>query len=224
MAGNGKIALDLLENQNAPPVDLVLMDVQMPEMDGLEATRLIRERERETGGHVPIIAVTAHAMKGDEETCLAAGMDGYISKPIRGEEFSRVMRRIIFEKDETDADPDVSSEEAKDIFSLEQAMQNTDGDMELFREIIGLFLENYPRNMSDILDAIHKGDAPRLSQTAHALKGAVANFSADSAFQAALRLEQMGHANDLEESEEAYGVLEREVDRLRGALENHLKD
>ena len=72
--------------------DLVLMDVQMPEMDGLEATRAIREYERNSASHVPIVALTAHAMKGDRERCLAAGMDAYVTKPIRSKELERVIR------------------------------------------------------------------------------------------------------------------------------------
>ena len=97
VAENGRIAVDRV---TAESFDVVLMDVQMPVMDGLEATAAIRDREQRDGGHVPIIAMTAHAMKGDREQCLAAGMDGYVSKPIRGEELFAalekyaVMRRI----------------------------------------------------------------------------------------------------------------------------------
>jgi len=83
---NGREALERLEQES---FDLVLMDVQMPEMDGLEAARAIRERERRTGGHVPIVAMTAHAMQGDRERCLEAGMDGYVSKPVRWEDLCR---------------------------------------------------------------------------------------------------------------------------------------
>jgi len=89
---NGKAALASLERES---FDLILMDVQMPEVDGFEATRTIREREKSTGGHIPIIAITAHALKGDQERCLAAGMDAYISKPIRSSELFETIQRTL---------------------------------------------------------------------------------------------------------------------------------
>jgi CheY-like chemotaxis protein len=92
VVGNGKEALSATEQQN---FDLVLMDVQMPEMDGLEATAEIRSRERQTGAHVPIIAMTAHALKGDRELCLAAGMDDYVAKPIRADELFETIDTVL---------------------------------------------------------------------------------------------------------------------------------
>jgi two-component system, sensor histidine kinase and response regulator len=90
--GNGRLSVWALERQD---FDVVLMDVQMPEMDGFEATAAIREREKRAGGHVPIIAMTAHAMKGDEARCLAAGMDGYVSKPFHVEEVVAAIDRVL---------------------------------------------------------------------------------------------------------------------------------
>ncbi len=92
VAGNGRQAIAAV---NAQPFDLVLMDVQMPEMDGLEATQIIRQQERTTGKHLPIIALTAHAMKGDRDRCLEVGMDSYVTKPIRSKELSRVIREVM---------------------------------------------------------------------------------------------------------------------------------
>jgi CheY-like chemotaxis protein len=92
VAQNGREAVEIWQREE---VDLILMDVQMPEMDGLEATRWIRERERETGKHTPIIAMTAHAMKGDRERCLEAGMDGYLSKPIRPRELEETIQAMV---------------------------------------------------------------------------------------------------------------------------------
>ncbi len=135
------------------PFDLILMDVQMPEMDGLEATALIREKEKTTGEHIPIIALTAHAMKGDREVCLEAGMDGYVSKPLKADELLSVMRELIADRMETGpiaAQPDV---EKGDVFNREQALASVDGDMDLFREIVGLFSEEYPKH--------HGGDSRR---------------------------------------------------------------
>ena len=92
LAGNGREALAALEKQT---YDLVLMDVQMPEIDGLEATAILRQREKETNAHQAVIALTAHAMKGDQERCLAAGMDGYLSKPIRPQELDEILDRYL---------------------------------------------------------------------------------------------------------------------------------
>ncbi|RMI05120.1 MAG: response regulator, partial [Calditrichaeota bacterium] len=92
LAGDGKAAVETWQQQ---PFDLILMDIQMPGMDGFQATRLIREREKATGEHIPIIALTAHATKGYQERCLAAGMDGYVSKPVRRKELLSVMARLM---------------------------------------------------------------------------------------------------------------------------------
>jgi len=92
LAADGHEALAALETHS---YDLVLMDIQMPEMNGMEATARIREKEKITGGHQPIVALTAHAMKGDQELCLAGGMDGYLAKPIRAEELDQILNRYV---------------------------------------------------------------------------------------------------------------------------------
>jgi CheY-like chemotaxis protein len=94
-ANNGKEAVQLWETKLARPFDIILMDVQMPEMDGLQATAYIRKREAETGGHIPIVAMTAHAMKGDRERCLEGGMDSYISKPITPAGLAQVIAQAV---------------------------------------------------------------------------------------------------------------------------------
>jgi HPt (histidine-containing phosphotransfer) domain-containing protein len=150
-------------------------------------------------------------------------MDGYVSKPIRREEIRNAMRESFSCKRKIVPEPDIFPEEKDGVFSMERAMQSTGGDIELFGEIVGLFLENYPRNMSDILGAIQKRDASLLSRSAHSLKGAVANFGADRAFEAALRLEKMGDAADLEKCTGAYTALQGEIEKLGKALLNQLK-
>ena len=104
---NGRNALEALANQT---FDLVLMDLQMPEMDGFEATAAIREREKDNGGHIPIIALTAHAMKGDMERCLAAGMDGYLSKPIRPQELDDLLEKYLARRTETVPVPETADQ------------------------------------------------------------------------------------------------------------------
>jgi two-component system, sensor histidine kinase and response regulator len=95
IAGDGQEAITTLEAQPAHPFDLVLMDIQMPKMDGMEATAVIRKREKRTKGHIPIIALTAHAMKGDREACLNAGMDAYVPKPLKADELFSVIEKMI---------------------------------------------------------------------------------------------------------------------------------
>jgi PAS domain S-box-containing protein len=214
VAGNGREALAALQRQ---PFDVVLMDVQMPDMDGLEAAAAIRRDEHKTGTHVPIIAMTAYAMKGDRERCLAAGMDGYISKPIRASElFGRVegAARSAAPPPRAPLLPAASHE----VFDLDRALAAVGGDAELLRELAGIFLQEYPGTLQDIRTAVAQGAAGNLKCAAHSLKGSVDNFAAGPAFAAAQRLEMMGRDDKLADAPQALADLERELDRLTPAL------
>jgi len=129
VASHGREALETLDKEH---IDLILMDVQMPEMDGFEATELIRDREKGNGGHIPIVAMTAHAMKGDRERCLAAGMDSYISKPIRAEQLFTVIQNLANRSQDKKKESSPSSKHvtlpAEEIFDLPKAMTVIDGD------------------------------------------------------------------------------------------------
>jgi len=219
VAGDGQAVIAALDTQGEYPFDLILMDVQMPKMDGLEATVLIREKEKATGRHIPIIALTAHAMKGDRETCLAAGMDGYVSKPLKTNELLSVMRELVIERRGNTVIAAPPQVERGDIFNVEQALASVDNDMDLFREIVLLLSEECPKTMADIHTAIEEGNAHRLNRSAHALKGSVANFGARFAFETALKLEMMGKNGDLTGGREMFAVLAEEVERLQQALE-----
>jgi len=220
VAENGKAALAALETQGEHPYDLVLMDVQMPEMDGIEATARIREKEKGTGVHVPIIALTAHAMKGDREACIDAGMDGYVSKPLKANELLAAMEQVVAPHSEDTGTAAARAIDKGKIFDREQALASVDGDMELLREIVSLFLEDYPKNIAEIDSAIREVDASRLSRTAHALKGMVANFGARRAFDLALRLETMGKEKELTKAGGVFSSLAKEMECLRTALED----
>ncbi len=214
VANDGREALAALENES---FDLVLMDVQMPEMDGFEATAAIREKESATGEHIPIIAMTAHAMKGDRERCLEAGMDDYISKPINVEKLYEIIEAFApaggsFEVEVYDEQP------VDDVIDRTEVMERVGGDTELLVELIDLFSSDCPRLMSEIHDAIERNDKQALEYVAHTLKGSVGNFSATNAFEAAFRLEKMGREGDTTHAQEAYAVLEREIKRLEPAL------
>jgi len=215
-ASNGKEALAALERER---FDLVLMDVQMPEMNGFEATALIREKERTTGRRMPIVALTAHAMKGDRERCLESGMDDYLAKPIRSAELYKVIENQVRppqnEKTEGAGGPSVSIEPAFDRPAL---LANMGGDSELLEEIVGLFLADAPRRLSAIREAVENRDGPSLRFAAHALKGSAANFRAGAVVDGARRLEEAGSNGNLEEAEQVLAELESEMQRLAPAL------
>lgn len=214
VAANGVGALGLLEKMD---FDLVLMDVQMPEMDGLEATRRFRDREKAAGGHMPIIAMTAYAMKGDKERCLEAGMDGYISKPISGQELYETIEHVMHSL-EQDFQPVAISPKQAAVLDKTAILDRVGGDTELLREIVALFLEDCPRLLSEIRDAFQQGDTQRLEKSAHTLKGSVSNFAAGAAVQAALKLETIGRSRDLTEAPTAIMQLEKEIDLVREEL------
>jgi CheY-like chemotaxis protein/HPt (histidine-containing phosphotransfer) domain-containing protein len=187
---NGREAIAALEPGANPAFHVVLMDVQMPEMDGLDATTAIRTRERASGGHVPIVAMTAHAMEGDRERCLAAGMDGYITKPV---EADRLIEAV---------------ESAAGSFDFGLAASKLGGDRRLLRELLELFQADCPLLMTRIRKAIEATDATALRHAAHALKGSVANFGAPRPFEAARALERMGLDGDLSHAMKAFRELE----------------
>jgi CheY-like chemotaxis protein len=214
VAGTGRQAVAAFTSE---AFDLILMDVQMPEMSGYEATAAIREYEKTTGGHIPIIAMTANAMKGDRERCLAAGMDGYIPKPIKTEElFVAIEQATCFRPQTEETVPADSLAEA--VFDRAEALACVEGDMELLLEIAGIFLESCPRDLAEIRQAITHNDAEALARAAHTLKGAVSNFGTKSAYQAAANLERIGREGRLIEGVTAYTELMTEIDRLNAAL------
>src|SRR5712692_3188433 len=206
VVANGREALAVLEKSGWSRFDLALMDVQMPVMGGFEATAAIREKEKSTGRHLPIIALTADAMKGDRERCLQAGMDDYLSKPIRQEE--------LFAKIESLA-ADGSAGPAIDQTAL---LGRLGSDRKLLRELIRIFLADCPKMLARIRKAISTRDAAALQSAAHALKGSIANFEAKDALHAALKLEEMGREKDLSQAENAYAVLKEELSRSRSEL------
>jgi len=221
-----KDGLEALRASADKHFDLILMDLQMPEMGGMEVTAAIRARELSTGAHTPIIAMTAHAMTGDRERCIQGGMDGYLSKPITA--------ALLYKTVEDFATPALTLEDAK-ITSLEAAeitdqkqnqgppvepvnMEAVDGDEDLFIEIATLFLEEQQQMLTAIQAAISIGDGPALSRAAHSLKGVAANFRAQGVVAMSEELENIGSSGDLDQSHEVYARLEREMSRLTASL------
>jgi PAS domain S-box-containing protein len=208
LAANGKMALDAWARE---PFDVILMDVQMPEMDGLQATREIRRRESGSGKRIPIVAMTARAMKGDEEECLAAGMDGYVSKPIKVQELSETIDAIV-RKVKAGQQPAFEEPQAEGVIDRADLLDRVGGDVELLVDLVNLFMDDSPNLLSEIKASLQQKDTHRLERAAHTLKGSVANFAAKASSDAALRLEVMGRNGDLTQAEEALSDLERCID------------
>jgi CheY-like chemotaxis protein len=218
IANNGREALAALEHAALEnhPFDLVLMDVQMPEMGGLETTRAIREREKLTGRHTAIVAMTAHALKGDRERCLDAGMDDYIPKPIQAEDLARAIGENVAEL----AGQAVSNDRAVNAAAL---LARFRGDADLLKELVDLFLQESPGILSEIERAIAARDAAALHMAAHTLKGSVGNFMAHEAAEAALRLEKIARSGDLEDAGPAYTALVELCRQLSASLQESVK-
>ena len=214
VVNSGHEALAILENQE---FDLILMDIQMPEMSGIEVTAAIREKEKGTDRHTPIIATTASAMQEDQDRCFEVGMDAYLAKPID--------RKALFEAIDLlmGCSPDIknkngSDRPAKHVFDAAMVLESLDGDFDLMREIVGISLTQFSKHMQNIQDGISKENPKLLERAAHALKGTAANLHASGAMETAAQLEEMGRAGYLSGSKEALLSLEAEIAKLRRAL------
>ncbi|HEV8486816.1 MAG TPA: response regulator [Blastocatellia bacterium] len=220
IAANGRQAV--AEHQRSA-FDLILMDVQMPEMNGFEATAAIRQNEKATNNRIPIVAMTARAMKGDRDECLAAGMDAYVSKPMRAEALFEAIGSIV---------PDVGDENAQESdrawdevaaassgpLDTKALLYSVEGDMEFLRSIVDEFLNRYPDQVATIRDAVARSDAETLCDAAHALKGVLAAIRARPASEAAKQLEQIGRSGELAQANSALAALHRELELLKPLL------
>ncbi len=218
VANNGREAIEALERE---PFDLVLMDVQMPEMDGYQATAVIREREARAGAHTPIVAMTAHAMKGDREECLAAGMDDYVAKPLRKRELQRVLDEIGVNR--SGAVPQESLRIDADGSPLgpthwDLALETADGDVELLREVLLSFLEETPGLLDQMGRALCEGNTQQLHGAAHCLRGNLKLFGPTRATALAERLEQMGKSRCCDGGPELLQTLRADVQAMLGDI------
>jgi PAS domain S-box-containing protein len=195
--------------------DVVLMDVQMPEMDGLETTTRIRRQEAGTRRHVPIIAMTAQAMKGDRERCLEAGMDGYVSKPLHPQDLFDALARLSGEP--AHQRPAVPPTRAIQI-PREEVMSRVGDDRELLQTLVEMFIESYPAQLTALRESIARGDAALVRRQAHTLKGAVATFGVVPIMEAASQLERMGAVNDLTGADAAWQRLDAALQGMPAAL------
>ncbi len=210
VADNGTMALQALERER---FDLILMDVQMPRMDGIETTGAIREREKTTGEHVPIVALTAHAMAGDRERCLGAGMDGYLIKPIRPTTLLEAIERLQLPsrgQPERGSGPRV-------IIDRTELLDRVNGDLRLLGEITGIFQRECGPLMASVHEAMEKRDAGRFACEVHTLRGMFRSLSAVAAQEAAASLEGLDFKSP-EKLRASYALLAQEAQALASEL------
>ncbi|RLB03410.1 MAG: hypothetical protein DRG55_00355 [Deltaproteobacteria bacterium] len=213
VASDGREAVERAKEED---FDLILMDVQMPEMDGLEATRAIREWERDKGRHTPIVALTAHAFEEDRRRCLEAGMDAYLSKPIKVQELFKTIEALLSDHEGEAEEPEeeASQGEVKAAFDVGKALEMAGGDVEFLKELVEIYRSDYPDKLSKIRQALKDGDAKTLYETAHSLKGASGNLGLGRVYELALEIERMGKEGRLQGAEEVLGELEEELRRF----------
>jgi CheY-like chemotaxis protein len=234
-AQSGREALAAIENAQARGFDLVFMDVQMPGMDGFETTDAIRTHEKLTGGRVPIIAVTAYAMKGDRECCLAAGMDGYLSKPVQLEELRRLLRDyeggpsvgagLAASLEVSCLGPAVQESAESQKMRSERApvdrsalLERLGGDSQLMSELIEIHLRQCPGLLAAARRAFEENNGPELARLTHTLKGSAGNLLALDAAEIAGRLETFAEQGQFSRARETMAALECEMERVERSL------
>jgi len=214
VADDGKKAVEAIAQGS---FDLVMMDVQMPVMDGFEATMEIRNQEQGSNTHMPIVAMTAHAMKGDRGKCLEAGMDGYVSKPIDMQELYDAIDNLFpGTPDERKDFP----ETGKSILDRDALIQRVGGDMDLLRELVDLFLEESLQVVDRISKAVTSKNADELEKAAHGLKGSVLTFESKPVADILQVLETMGRNRDLTQTQGVVAELEKKLDTMRAELQD----
>jgi two-component system sensor histidine kinase/response regulator len=209
--GSGRHAVEAVDGE---AFDVVLMDLQMPGMGGIEATGIIRAAEVGTGRHLPIVALTAHAMKGDREAAMASGMDAYLAKPVRPNELLAVLHGLMgFAAIEPQSEP-----APEPAFDAADVLTRVEGDRALLAELVSIFLAESPTWLAEIRRCVSGGDAKGLERAAHTLRGSVGSLGARVAALAALALEIKGRDGVLDGAEDGLARLEREMSRLEGDL------
>ena len=216
LARNGREAVEIWQKKK---FDLIFMDVQMPELDGFGATAAIREIEKTTGEHIPIIAMTAHAMKGDRERCLEGGMDGYISKPVNFAEVRETLERVAEQSGGgLVGGTQPAPSKAAGIWDPEAALARVDNDRALFGDVIEIFREEGPKLVQKLAAALAQGNTEEAQRAAHSIKGEVSYFAAPKAVELAKTIEYAARDNDLEKCRATLPELQKVLEQLTVAL------
>jgi two-component system sensor histidine kinase/response regulator len=222
-AGSGAEALQLHRTES---FDVVLMDLQMPVMGGLEATRRIREEETKSGRHIPIIAMTAHAASEDEKRCLQAGMDGYLTKPVRREALQKKIEEVTMNANDTletaaPAKPDIPGRLDWDV---KEFLDRLDGDQELFRELLQMFRPDAEANLRLATESLKCSDLESVARAAHTLKGMLKNLAMNGPAELAAALEDAARENNLQEATAQLPLLEKAMGKLLPEVESQLME
>ena len=214
---NGQQAVEMF---NPDAIDIILMDVQMPEMDGFEATRKIRELEEQNGGHIPIIAMTAYATEGDRERCLAAGMDDYVSKPVSAVKLFKAIEALIpAEKYAESTDGQKGT-----LLDKDHLIKSFENDRGLFKELVEIFVNDYPQMLNTLRTSLKAFDAKTFSRTAHSLKGMLRNFQAQAVADTAFDLEKRGKQGELDGTDQIIENLAGQLDEVAQKLKAMVGD
>jgi signal transduction histidine kinase/DNA-binding response OmpR family regulator len=220
VANNGKDALAACESE---VFDVVLMDVQMPQMDGLEATTAIREREAQRDRHVPIVAMTAHALKGDRERCLAAGMDAYVAKPIHADELFSAVDSVLGGPAGGPEFAELTTTATEDEVDWDEVLRTLKSDPGLLRLTLETAVDEFPRCLTEIRQAAADGDADALRRAAHRLKGSVSYFGRTAVSHRAQQIEELARQGKLPEAQQYVQDLAAAVEGLSVALKERLR-
>jgi CheY-like chemotaxis protein len=204
-----------LERRKLGDIDLILMDVEMPEMNGFDATASILDWEQSNHtGHVPIVAMTAHALSGDRERCLEAGMDDYLSKPLHADDLRAKLESVVRSEEGKS-----SSFEDGAVLDREEALRNVGGDEELLQQLFAIFRTDFPRLLQAVRLAVERRDASYLQRSAHALKSTLVVLGAKPISSTVFHLETIGRCGELGGVEEVLARLEKQASRLMNETE-----
>ncbi|MGD9237155.1 MAG: response regulator [Desulfobacterales bacterium] len=217
---NGRQAVEVFDPEL---FDVILMDVQMPEMDGFEATREIRKIEARSGGRIPIIAMTAYATEGDRERCLEAGMDSYVSKPISAAKLFKAIEALVPSTPEEEYELPEDGQKSTN-FELDGLIKSFENDHDLFKELVDIFINDYPQMLEALRDTLKSSDAKTLTRTAHSLKGMLRNFQAENAADTAYTLEQMGRNGTLDDADQIVDSLADQLEQVAQRLQQLVRE
>jgi two-component system sensor histidine kinase/response regulator len=218
VAQNGQEAISLVASES---FDLVFMDVQMPRMDGITATRKIRESETGKRTHIPIVAMTAHAMKGDKEHCLQAGMDGYVSKPVSSKQIEEAIATIFGADAKAETVKKMKTKpNSTGAWNRNKALEKVDWDEQLLGEVVQIFLEESPKQIEDLHRSLAEGNMELLERTAHSLKSELSYLGMPDSSQKARDLEQIAHMGDVKRAADMVAALDAEICAVSQEMQN----